>query len=72
MQKYYKNKCIRNVHTINLFQTPYTTLCDKVCRWFSPGPRVSSSNKTDCHDITEKLLKVGLNTVKQTTTPHMG
>jgi hypothetical protein len=49
-----------------------TTLCDKACqwletcRWFSPGPPVSSINKTDCHDITEMLLKVALNTIKQT------
>jgi hypothetical protein len=49
-----------------------TTLCDKVCqwlatgRWFSPGPPVSSTNKTDRHDITEILLKVALNTIKQT------
>jgi hypothetical protein len=48
-----------------------TTLCDKVCqwlatgRWFSPGPPVSSNNKTDRHDITEILLKVALNTIKQ-------
>ena len=47
-----------------------TTLCDKVCQrletcwWFSPGPPVSSTNKTDCHDITEILLKVALNTIK--------
>jgi hypothetical protein len=27
---------------------------------------VSSTNKTDCHDITEILLKVALNTIKQT------
>ena len=43
-----------------------TTLCDKVCqwlatnRWFSRGTPVSSTNKTDCHDITEILLKVAL------------
>ena len=49
-----------------------TTLCDKVCqwlatgRWFSLGPPVSSTNKTDHHDITEILLKVALNTIKQT------
>ena len=49
-----------------------TTLCDKVCQWFatgqwfSPGPPVSSTNKTDCHDITEILLKVALITTKQT------
>jgi hypothetical protein len=41
-----------------------TTLCDKICqwlatgRWFSPGTPVSSTNKTDRHDITEILLKV--------------
>jgi hypothetical protein len=38
-----------------------TILCDKVCqwlaagRWFSPGTPVSSTNKTDRHDITEIL-----------------
>jgi hypothetical protein len=43
-----------------------TTLCDKVCQrlatgqWFSP---VSSTNKTDRHDITDILLKVALNTI---------
>ena len=49
-----------------------TTLCDKVCqwlatcRWFSLYPQVSSTNETDRHDITEILLKVALNTIKQT------
>ena len=49
-----------------------TTLCDKVCqwlatgRWFSPGPPVSSTNKTDRHNIAEILLKVVLNTIKPT------
>ena len=46
-----------------------TTLCDKVCqwpaagRWFSPGTPVSSTNKTDGHDITKILLKVAINTI---------
>ena len=40
-----------------------TTLCDKVCQWFSPDTLVSSTNNTDCHDITEILLKVVLNTI---------
>ena len=46
-----------------------TTLSDKVCQWlatgqwFSPGPSVSSTNKTDNHDKTEILLKVVLNTI---------
>jgi hypothetical protein len=31
--------------------------------WFSLGTLVSSTNKTDHHDITEKLLKVALNTI---------
>ena len=48
-----------------------TTLCDKVCQWlaagqwFSLGTPVSSTNKTDCHDITEILLKVALSTINQ-------
>jgi hypothetical protein len=43
--------------------------CDKVChwlaigRWFSLGTTVSSTNKTDCHDITEILM---LNTITLT------
>jgi hypothetical protein len=46
-----------------------TTLCDKACqwfatgRWFSLGTQVSSTNKTDRHDIIEVLLKVVLITV---------
>ena len=44
-------------------------VCDKVCqrlatgRWFSQGTLVSSTNKTDRHDLTEILLKVALNTI---------
>ena len=38
--------------------------CDSL--WFSPGPPVSSTTKTDRHDITEILLKVALKTIKQT------
>ena len=47
-------------------------LCDKVCqslvagRWISPGTPVSSTNKTDLHDITEILLKVALKTITLT------
>jgi hypothetical protein len=32
--------------------------------WFSLGTPVSSTNKTDRHDITEILLKVALNIIK--------
>jgi hypothetical protein len=43
-----------------------TTLCDKVCRLvggFCLCTPVFSTNKTGCHDITEILLKVALNTI---------
>ena len=32
-------------------------------QWFSPDTLVSSTNKTDIHDIIEILLKVALNTI---------
>jgi hypothetical protein len=35
-------------------------------RWFSLGTPVSSTNKTDHHNITEILLKMALNTIKST------
>jgi len=35
-------------------------------RWFSVSIPVSSTNKTDHNDITEILLKVALNIIKQT------
>ena len=47
-----------------------TTLCDKVnCqwlatgRWFSRGTLVFFTNKTDHHDIAEKMMTVALNTI---------
>ena len=49
----------------------YATLWYKICqwlatgRWFSPGTMVSTTNKTDRHDITEILLKVVFNTLNQ-------
>ena len=52
-----------------------TALCNKVClwfaagQWFSPGTQVSSTNKTNCHNITEILLKVALSTITPLT-PH--
>ena len=45
------------------------TLCDKICQWlatgqwFSPGTQVSSTNKTDCHNIAKILLNVVLDTI---------
>jgi hypothetical protein len=32
-------------------------------QWFSLGTPVSSTKKTHCHDISEILLKVALNTI---------
>ena len=46
-----------------------TTLCEKVRQWLATGQRffpctpVSSTNKTDCHNIPEILLNVVLNTI---------
>ena len=54
----------------------HTTLCDKICQWlatgwwFSLGTLVSSTYKTDCHDITEILLNVALNTITPYPPPH--
>jgi hypothetical protein len=46
-----------------------TTLCDIVYHWvvaggcFSPDPPVSSTNKTDRHNMTQILLRVALNII---------
>jgi hypothetical protein len=43
-----------------------TALYDKVCqwhaagRWFSPDTPVSSTNKTDCHDISWNIVESGI------------
>jgi hypothetical protein len=41
-----------------------SAVCDRLV--VSPGTSVSSTNKTDRHDITEILLKVVLNTINKT------
>jgi hypothetical protein len=64
---------INHKQSLRAFSVLDTTLWDKVCQWFatcwwfSPGTPVSSTNKTDCHDINEILLKVALNTIIQPT-----
>ena len=40
-------------------------------RWYSPGTPVSSTNKTDRHDMTEILLTVSLNTITPKPTMEM-
>ena len=58
------------------YTTPIMTRCSNVCqwpvagRWFSPGTRVSSNNKTDRHDIAEILLKVSSNTITPNSKLH--
>ena len=66
---------VYNYRAISVWETHWSqcvldaTLCDKVCqwlatgRWFSPGIPVSSTNKTDLHDILEMLLKVNRNII---------
>ena len=74
LQHYYFffQKVSRFMWHLPLSVCPLTTLCDKVCqslvtgRWFSVGFPVSSTNKTECHDITE-ILKVALNTINHLT-----
>ena len=67
---YQRNQCLSPL--MFWVRLASTAICDKVCRWlargrwFSPGPPVSSINRTYCLDITEILLKVALNTNKQT------
>jgi hypothetical protein len=62
---------IRILHMVR-----YTTLFDKIYqwlatgRWFSPRTLITSTNKTDRHDITEILFKVALNTIRLTNHPH--
>ena len=43
----------------------YVFQCTAISRYFPSGTPVSSTNKTDLHDIAEILLKVTLNTIKE-------
>jgi hypothetical protein len=63
---YLCNQCLSS-----LMLSVRTPLGDKVCqwlaggRWYSPGTSASSTTKSGCHDITEILQKVALNTRNQ-------
>jgi hypothetical protein len=50
--------------------TSYGQVCQWLAtgRWFSLGNLVSTTNKTNRHDITEILLKMALSTITQTLT----
>jgi hypothetical protein len=53
-----------NVYSIQHYVIKFVSDLRKVTgQWFSTGTPVSSTNKTDRHDITEILLKVALNTI---------
>ena len=56
------------VYSIQHMWSSLSVTCDRG-RWISPGTVVSSTNKTDRHDIIEILLKVALNTI--TLKPHL-
>ena len=64
--KFYPGKQMYNAKTTNSDQ-----VCQwfATCWWFSPGTPISSTNKTDRHNIAEILLKVALNTI--TITPKI-
>ena len=60
--------------SLNLIRQEYNlTIC--TCQWlmagwwFFPGTPISSTNKTDCHDINEIMLKVTLNSITVTPNP---
>ena len=55
------------VYSIQHYVIKFASDLRQVCG--SLGTLVSSTNKTDRHDITEILLKVALNTINQTNQP---
>ena len=73
---YLCNQCLSSltlwVRTLLMRDQLDTTLCDKVClwlaagQWFSLGILVSSTNITDCYNLTEMMLKMALNTTNLT------
>ena len=56
------------VYLIQHYVIKFVSDVRQVGQWFSLCTPVSSTNKADCHDITEILLKVALNTI--TLTPY--
>ena len=51
------------VYSIQHYVIKYVSDFWQAGQWFSPGTPVSSTNKTDRHNIAEILLKVALNTI---------
>jgi hypothetical protein len=51
------------VYSIQNYAIKFVIDLHEASRWFSPGTPVYFTYKTDCHDITEILLKLALNTI---------
>jgi hypothetical protein len=67
-----KNHSYKHIYRKIINYTPTWSLQDSTPTWSlqdSTRTPVSSTNKTDRHDITEILLRVALNTINQTTKP---
>ena len=56
----YLNPAYGKVYSIQLDIIKFVSDMQQVGQWFSQGTLVSSANKTNCHDISEILLKVTL------------
>ena len=54
---------VRNLFPDNVYSIQHYVIKFVSGRLLYPGIAVSSTNKTDRHDITEILLKVALNTI---------
>jgi hypothetical protein len=66
----YTGSCKSNYHMTTAPYLYYDLSINNTGRWISPGTPVSSTNKTDSHDITEILLKVVLNTINSSPNPY--
>jgi hypothetical protein len=60
--------CKSNYHTITTMTALISLKGSESGQWFSPGTSVSSTNKTDRHDITEILLNEELSVITLTLT----
>jgi len=58
----FNNHTCSDVYLIQHYVIKFVSDLQQVGGFFL-GPSVSSTNKTDCHNITEILLKVALNTI---------
>ena len=61
-----------DVVSSNIDQCEVYNISDNVCQWIATGrwfTPVSSTYKTDSHDIIENLLKVTLNTITPANQP---